>query len=100
MSDRGGGEGFLSKASNKLRVVSYQVRQNDLNRELGLEVRVARFVNEPHAALAEAALEMVFPLEHGFPGDGMNGGHSIAGAGCYIISVAIFTKLAFLHYTS
>src|SRR5687767_10574337 len=97
MSNGGGGERLLAKACNELWIVADEVRKDDLDRELRLQVGVPRFINDAHASLTETAFNVVLALEHRLARDGMHGRHSILWASCYLVPVAILTELAFLH---
>ena len=97
MTDRGGGQRFLPKTRNKLRVVSDEIGKNDLDRELGLEIRVPCLVNDAHAALTEPAFEVILAFEDRFAGDGVHRRHPIVRTGRDLIGVAVFTELTFFH---
>ena len=97
MSYRCGGESFLSKTRDKLRIVSNEIRQNDFDGKLCFKISMAGLVNDAHSALAEAAFDMIFTFENRFARNSVNGRHPIMRTGQYTIGEAILTKLAFLH---
>src|ERR1044072_9138215 len=93
MPDRCGSQRFLPKARNELRVISDEVRQNDLDRVKSFEICMAVFVNNSHSALAEPNVEVIFALEYRRPVYGMRGRHAVIRARTYIVGEARFTKL-------
>jgi hypothetical protein len=58
---------------------------------------VPGFINDAHAALAEAKLEVILALEHRLAADGVCRGHPIVRTGRDVVGVAMFTKLALFH---
>ncbi len=66
VTDRGGGECFLSKARGEHRIVSDQIRKNDFYRVRGFEKDVSRLKDDAHAALSETSFEQVAGIECGF----------------------------------
>ena len=63
VTDRGGGECFLSKARGEHRIVSDQIRKNDFYRVRGFEKDVSRLKDDAHAALSETSFEQVAGIE-------------------------------------
>ena len=97
MTNRGGGERFLTKARNQLRVVSDQIGQNNFYRVESFQISVPRFINDAHSALSETAFEMIFSFQNRLAADRVHRRHSVFRTGIDIIGVAIFTKLTLSH---
>src|SRR5690606_35657675 len=94
------GQGLLTEARHKLRIVADEVRKNDLDRELGFQVSVPSLVNNTHAAMSQTRLNVILALKHGFARNGVHGGHPVIWTGRDIISETVFTKLALFHLFS
>src|SRR5712671_7441465 len=97
MANRGGRQCFLAKAGYQIRVVADQVGQNDLDGVLGFEKDVARFVDDPHATLAQTFFELITSIQNRLSLDRRIRFRTVIGTVINVVREARATSWALFH---
>jgi hypothetical protein len=98
VTDGGGCKCLLSKTSCQHRIVSYEIREDDLDRVLRLQEDVPALEHETHAALAQSTFEEVSIVQSRLPNQGGRDGSPVVRTVIGLVREATLTSGTFLHW--